>query len=150
MRFFFFFLFFPFFGLVQAAPAVTIQEVEEALTCQCGCGLTVHSCNHLQCGFAVPAKQEIARLVQEGKGKPEILSQFIARYGEKILSAPTASGFNLLAWTVPFLVVLAGGGLLGWVARRWRKRTLPGGKASAEGLEAYREKLREELEALDR
>src|SRR5262249_58086172 len=29
---------------VLAAP--TQQEVEESLTCQCGCGLTVHSCNH--------------------------------------------------------------------------------------------------------
>ena len=24
------------------------SEIEESLTCQCGCGLTVHSCNHLQ------------------------------------------------------------------------------------------------------
>jgi len=43
-------------ALLLTAPALaavaTQQEVEEALTCQCGCGLTVHSCNHLQCGSA--------------------------------------------------------------------------------------------------
>src|SRR5262244_4131141 len=78
--------------------AVTTREVEEALTCQCGCGLTVHSCNHLQCGFAVPTKQTILDLVSQGKTKEEIAASFTARYGEKILSAPTTSGFNLAAW----------------------------------------------------
>ena len=27
----------------------TQGQVESSLTCQCGCGLTVHSCNHLSC-----------------------------------------------------------------------------------------------------
>jgi c-type cytochrome biogenesis protein CcmF len=44
--------------LLAAAPRpaepATQQEVEEALTCQCGCGLTVHSCNHLQCPSGEP------------------------------------------------------------------------------------------------
>ena len=48
--------------LPLAAAAVdppTFQELEESLTCQCGCGLTVHSCNHLQCPSALPLRQEI-------------------------------------------------------------------------------------------
>src|SRR2546428_13321399 len=95
-----------FFCSTAGAAAPTTQEVEEALACQCGCGLTVHSCNHLQCGFAVPAKQTIAEQVSQGKGKAEITAAFVVRYGEKVLSAPTTSGFNLAAWVTPFLVVL--------------------------------------------
>ena len=135
-----------------AAAAPTRGEVEEALTCQCGCGLTVHSCNHLQCGFAVPAREEIARLVSEGVAKEEILARFSAKYGEKVLSAPTASGFNLLAWTVPFVAVLAGAGIVGVVVVRWKRRG-GGGEAApsgAAGLEAYRGRLEDELEGLDR
>lgn len=109
------------------SPAGAIQppsqtELEEALTCQCGCGLTVHSCNHLQCGFAVPRKKEIAQSLDAGKGREEILASFVSTYGEKILSAPTKTGFNLAAWLMPFVVVVAGGVLIGIVSLRWSKR----------------------------
>ncbi len=147
-----------------AAPVVTVQGVESALTCQCGCGLTIHSCNHLQCGFAVPAKQEIARLVSESKSKLEILSQFTAKYGEKVLSAPTFSGFNLVAWVMPFLAVLVGGVFIGLIAVRWSRKTAsgPAGVPTAEASEGYgqsqrsdaslgyRARLKKELEAFDR
>src|SRR5262249_38818809 len=117
-------LLFPFPALPAAASLSTTQEVEEALTCQCSCGLTVHSCNHLQCSFAVPRKQEIATLVAEGKAKEEILTSYVAKFGEKVLSAPTTTGFNLAAWITPFLALLVGGIIVGLISLRWsRKRT---------------------------
>jgi cytochrome c-type biogenesis protein CcmH len=135
-----------------AAPVVITQEVEEALTCQCGCGLTIHSCNHLQCGFGIPAKQEIAGLVSQGKSKPQILSQFAAKYGEKILSAPTTSGFNLVAWITPFFIVLVGGILVVLVVVRWSQKSASGSARSPtlEVPEHHRAQLKEELERFDR
>lgn len=115
---YFFFIIVPSLPLTSVS-AVTTQEVEEALTCQCGCGLTVHSCNHLQCGFAVPAKQTILDLVSQGKTKDEIIASFTARYGEKVLSAPTTTGFNLAAWITPFFAVVVGGVLIGVMSLRW-------------------------------
>jgi cytochrome c-type biogenesis protein CcmH len=137
---------------VAALAVPTTQEVEESLTCQCGCGLTVHSCNHLQCGFAVPAKQTIAEQVRQGKGKEEITAAFVARYGEKVLSAPTTSGFNLAAWLTPFLVVLVGGVLITVVSLRWSRRNAqresprPPVPSSAN---QYRARLQKELDAFD-
>jgi len=141
-----------FFCSIAMAAVPTTQEVEEALSCQCGCGLTVHSCNHLQCGFAVPAKQTIAEQVSQGKGKEEITATFVTRYGEKVLSAPTTSGFNLAAWIMPFLVVLVGGVLIGLVGLRWSRRSLqnesgrPPAPASAD---QYRDRLKKELDTFD-
>jgi hypothetical protein len=47
-------------ALLTTTPALaaqtTQQAVEESLTCQCGCGLTVHSCNHIQCSSGEPIK----------------------------------------------------------------------------------------------
>lgn len=132
--------------------AITTQEVEEALTCQCGCGLTVHSCNHLQCGFAVPAKQTILDLVSQGKTKEEITASFVARYGEKVLSAPTTSGFNLAAWITPFLAIVVGGGLIGVISLRWtRQRRQQEGDSQriASVSEQYRERLKKELESFE-
>ena len=76
----------------RAAVVATQQEIEESLTCQCGCGLTVHSCNHLQCGSGEPMKKEIAERLARGEDKATILGAFRARYGEKVLSAPTGTG----------------------------------------------------------
>jgi cytochrome c-type biogenesis protein CcmH len=102
------------------AAAVTTKEIEEALTCQCGCGLTVHSCNHLQCGSAIPLKQEVLTLVNQGLSRDEILLRFRGKYGEKILSAPTAEGFNLTAWVLPFVMLAGGMGLVAATLVRWR------------------------------
>jgi len=113
-------------GVVGAAP-VSFQDLEESLTCQCGCGLTVHSCNHLQCGSALPLREELRAQMNEGKGKEEILGYFSNKYGEKILSSPTTTGFNLVAWITPFVVLALGGAFVGLTLLRWsgRKRTRP-------------------------
>jgi cytochrome c-type biogenesis protein CcmH len=134
------------------ATVPTTQELEEALTCQCSCGLTVHSCNHLQCGFAVPAKQEVAQQLSQGKGHEEIIGSFVSRYGEKVLSAPTTSGFNLAAWITPFLAVLVGGVLVALVSLRWSRQqtqseqVLPPASAATD---QYRERLKKELDRFD-
>jgi cytochrome c-type biogenesis protein CcmH len=108
-----------FFAPVGALAAVTTKEIEEALTCQCGCGLTVHSCNHLQCGSGIPLKQEVRTLVSQGLARDEILLRFRDTYGEKILSAPVPEGFNLSAWIVPFAVIGVGAAVLVVSVRRW-------------------------------
>jgi cytochrome c-type biogenesis protein CcmH len=102
------------------AAAPSGQEIAEGLTCQCGCGLTVANCNHPNCSFSVPMRERIDTMLAHGKGRAEIIAYFRKQYGEKILSAPTTQGFNLLAWTMPFLALLAGGGLVVLMMGRWR------------------------------
>ncbi|MGC1191918.1 MAG: hypothetical protein WA861_15095, partial [Candidatus Binatus sp.] len=41
----------------------TNSQVSEGLTCQCGCGLTVANCNMPTCGFSVPMRAEIDRMI---------------------------------------------------------------------------------------
>jgi cytochrome c-type biogenesis protein CcmH len=138
--------------LPPAAALSTTQEVEEALTCQCSCGLTVHSCNHLQCSFAVPRKQEIAASIAEGKGKEEILTAYMTQFGEKVLSAPTTTGFNLAAWLTPFLALILGGVVVSLISLRWsRQRALrePKSPLVTEVTDEYRERLKKELERFE-
>ena len=99
------------------AESPTQSAVETALTCQCGCGLTVHSCNHLNCGSAIPLKKEIGEQIAMGRSLPEIERHFEKKYGEKILSAPTTRGFNLIAWVLPFALI--GSGLVVGVVVLW-------------------------------
>ncbi len=109
---------------VAAEPtAATQSELETGLTCQCGCGLTVHSCNHVNCPSGIPLKAEIAEQLAAGGSREEILAWFEQKYGEKILSAPTMRGFNLAAWIVPFVVIGVGLLIVAFVLLRWRRQT---------------------------
>lgn len=102
-----------------AAETPTNAEVSEGLTCQCGCGLTVANCNMPTCGFSVPMRRDIDRMIGEGKSRAQIISFYRAQYGEKVLSAPTTEGFNILAWTMPFIALAVGGGLMVVAVGRW-------------------------------
>jgi cytochrome c-type biogenesis protein CcmH len=99
----------------------TVQEVGEGLTCQCGCGLTVANCNHPSCGFAIPTRGEIAAMIKKGMSRAQVLAAFRHKYGEKVLSAPTTEGFNLLAWVIPYVAVGGGMVLILVAVARWRR-----------------------------
>jgi len=136
-------------GSIQAGQ----REAEERLACQCGCGLTVHACNHLQCSFAVPAREDIAKSLAAGQTEDEIIARYVSEYGEKVLSAPTREGFNLLAWWVPYVALLAGSlGL--WAAIR-RLKHGAGTSEVAEGAglqeisQSERDQIDHELERLE-
>jgi cytochrome c-type biogenesis protein CcmH len=99
----------PWVGAAGIAPArTTVQEVGEGLTCQCGCGLTVANCNHPSCSFAIPTRGEIVAMIQKGLSRAQIIQTFRHKYGEKVLSAPTTEGFNLLAWVIPMSRLVPG------------------------------------------
>lgn len=131
----------------------TPTEVEESLTCQCSCGLTVHSCNHLQCSFAVPAKQTIGEQLGQGTTKEVILQSFVTKYGEKVLSAPTTTGFNLAAWITPFLALIVGGIVVGLVSMRWSRQRAQQPVAEKPAADPqndqYRDRLKKELDTFE-
>jgi cytochrome c-type biogenesis protein CcmH len=139
---------------VLASAPVTFQELEESLTCQCGCGLTVHSCNHLQCPSALPLRQETREQMAQGLSKEVILAHFAGKYGEKILSAPTTTGFNLTAWVMPFVVLILGAGFVSLTLLRWRRgarRPQPVALTPVESARssAHEKILEQELKQLD-
>ncbi|MGH7923106.1 MAG: cytochrome c-type biogenesis protein [Candidatus Binatus sp.] len=132
-----------------AAETPTNSQVSEGLTCQCGCGLTVANCNMPTCGFSVPMRHDIDRMIGEGKTRAQIIAFYRRKYGEKVLSAPTTEGFNLLAWTMPFIALVLGGGLMALAFGRWHSAAPSDsqrGAAQASFDPELRRKLEKELE----
>ena len=119
--------------MVAAAPTVSVEQITEGLTCQCGCGLTVANCNHPNCEFSVPVRDQIDSMVKRGMSGPQVIAFFRSKYGEKILSAPTTQGFNLLAWIMPFAALAAGCALIAITVGRWRGASPAPASAPAEG-----------------
>jgi cytochrome c-type biogenesis protein CcmH len=133
---------------VLGVAVVSFEDLEESLTCQCGCGLTVLACNHLQCPSAGPLRKEIRAQMALGKSKAEILTYFRNKYGEKILSAPTITGFNVVAWVMPFVLMILGGLIVGVAIMRWSSHTRqesPAEQHSARPPSPYDKILEKEL-----
>ncbi len=131
---------------VHAAARTTLQAVSEGLTCQCGCGLTIANCNHPNCGFAVPLRREIQGMIDKGMSRDQILMYMRRKYGEKILSAPTTEGFNILAWVMPFAAIVAGGGMIVLAMGRWRGAPPESREGSEPRPEQFDPALRRRLE----
>jgi len=131
-------------------------DVEEGLTCQCGCGLTVHACNHLQCSFAIPVRKDIAESLERGETGQQILDRYAQKYGEKVLSSPIATGFNVLAWIAPYVAVAVGGILIVFAIRRMAHRSAelphaaPDEHSSDPASQQQLARLREEIEEFER
>lgn len=99
---------------------------------------------------AAEIRRQIHALLAEGLTADEVKQHFADRYGEWILLSPTSPG----AWLVPAIVTLAAVAALAL----WLRRAHPGsdaGSASGEAVaergpdDRYRERVRDELEALD-
>jgi cytochrome c-type biogenesis protein CcmH len=129
-----------------SAAKPSLQDVSEGLTCQCGCGLTVANCNHPQCEFSVPARTQIEAMIAKGMSEGQIIGVFRAKYGEKILSAPTREGFNLLAWIMPFAAVFAGCFIIVGAISRWRANPVVEAEVTADGSAQDDPALRSRLE----
>ncbi len=83
------------------------------------CGTT------LQLSSSPQAEQErdlINGLIAQGKTKEEIKDALVAEYGSEVLAVPSSSGFDLAAWLVPIVGILAALLAVGLAARRWRRR----------------------------
>jgi cytochrome c-type biogenesis protein CcmH len=56
-----------------------------------------------------------------GVTSSQVKDRLIAQFGKEILASPPKSGFDLLAWLIPGVVILGGGGVAGLLALRWSR-----------------------------
>jgi len=103
---------------LRAATLTPQEQVETRLMCYCGCtDLTVRTCS---CGTAADIKMDIAQRLAGGQTADQVVEAYVRERGAQIRSAPTTSGFDLLAWVTPFAAILVGAGLIVHLTRRWR------------------------------
>lgn len=121
------FLFLVSFPAMAQAPlepeqAALYDRITKELVCLCGCNQSVKACPHVNCDSAVPTRKKIIEYIGQGKGHDEIITLFVKEKGEVILGKPKEEGFNLVGYILPFVAILAVGGLLFKVISDWTKR----------------------------
>ena len=99
------------------------DAAEHRLRCQCGCTLDVYTCRttDFSCQVSPSMHRDVMALVAGGYTAQEILDAFVGVYGERVLMAPPAAGFNLFGWVAPFAVLGGGALLVVSVLRNWRR-----------------------------
>ncbi len=132
-----------------AAPE--IRRVGQHLACLCGtCRNTVADCQMLHCGYALPAREKIARMLGEGKSDQEIIDSFVAERGIHALAVPPAEGFNILGWIMPFVAILGGLLAIWWFIRRFLAKSAPAAVPANQALlDKYQQQINKDLSTLD-
>jgi cytochrome c-type biogenesis protein CcmH len=144
-----------------ASPKRALQtEIQNELACYCGCGMTIQGClGGMTCSESRAVSQEVASMLESGKGKTEVVQAMVAKYGERILAAPTKEGFNLTAWILPFVALIAGGFIVAKVISGWKQQaqrsdqvqTATPPQAERKPVsDQYAERLERELREFDR
>jgi cytochrome c-type biogenesis protein CcmH len=128
------------------------DALERKLACVCPCTLDVFTCRttDFSCGISPAMHGDVQALVEGGYSAQEIVDAFVETYGEQVLMAPKAEGFNTLAYVAPFAALAAGGGALVYLIRRWSARARAVAAAPRPAGGATRSAAtREELARLD-
>ena len=112
-------------GLASSAGAAAVlADLENALMCKCDdkCGKVIINCT---CSTADKTRAEFTKMLDSGLTVDQIIHMQVEKYGETVLSSPTKGRFNLTAWAMPFVALLAGGFGVSKIIEAWKKKGAP-------------------------
>jgi cytochrome c-type biogenesis protein CcmH/NrfF len=121
------------------------------LMCVCSCNQVLLECNHVGCSYSDRMRGELAAALDRADSDDLVLQSFVQKYGPTVLLAPTATGFNRVAWVIPYLALVLGLTTVVLIVRAWRMRPLvmPAGgvgPTSPAEFERFRDQARRETE----
>jgi len=140
------------FALLGAGDqSVRFNSLGHRLICVCGCTQILLECNHVGCTYSDRMRAELIAGLDRGENDDLTLQDFVQRYGPTVMAAPTATGFNRVAWVMPFLALALGLLTTIFIVLAWKKKpalAAPGGVLPASGadLEGFRAQARKDTQ----
>jgi len=98
------------------------NDLGHKLMCACGCGQILLECNHVGCTYSDRMRGELAAAIDRGDSDDLSLQSFVQKYGPTVLAAPPTTGFNRVAWVMPFAALVFGILLTVYIVRAWKSR----------------------------
>jgi cytochrome c-type biogenesis protein CcmH/NrfF len=136
--------------LTGAGDDARFNDLGHKMMCACGCRQILLQCNHVGCQYSDRMRNELSAGLARGDSDNLVLQAFVQKYGQTVLAAPTAVGFNRVAWIMPVAVFLFGIGAGILVIRKWlwvpQKEASPEGASPA--LDNFRQQARKETTEL--
>jgi cytochrome c-type biogenesis protein CcmH/NrfF len=129
------------------------KDLGHRMMCTCGCGQVLLECNHVGCQSSDKMRNQLLAALDKGNSNSDdlILQGFVQEYGPTVIAAPTATGFNRVAWIMPFVALALGIAFVVYVVRSWKNRPEPAladGIAIPQGseLDEFRRRARKETD----
>ena len=133
--------------LIGAGDDARFNKLGHNLMCACGCRQILLECNHVGCSYSDRMRDALSTALTRGDSDDLVLQAFVQKYGPTVLAAPPASGFNLVAWVMPFAVFFSAMGFAVLVVLRWKQRAPAAAPApDSPELDAMRLRARRETE----
>jgi len=130
-----------------------LQDLENALMCKCDdkCGKVLVNCT---CSTSDKTRAKFSKMLDSGLTVDQIIKSQVDEYGETVLSAPTKFGFNLTAWVMPFIALVAGGVgvrkvIYSWVGKKEKIVTQEDTEEKTVTSEKYSKRLQDELDGIE-
>jgi cytochrome c-type biogenesis protein CcmH len=95
-----------------------VQSIASQLKCPICQGESVAES---QSSLAQEMRGVIRQKIQQGQSDQQIIQFFSDRYGTQIVWSPPLSGFGVLAWLVPIMLLLIGIGIVAMTLQNWRE-----------------------------
>jgi cytochrome c-type biogenesis protein CcmH/NrfF len=126
------------------------NKLGHGLMCACGCSQVLLECNHVGCTYSDRMRNELTAGLERGDNDSLILQSFVQKYGNTVLAAPSTTGFNRIAWIMPFAVFALAAIMTVWLVRLWKSRAVAQPVAhpnlKPEQLDELRKKARQETD----
>jgi cytochrome c-type biogenesis protein CcmH/NrfF len=136
--------------LMGADSDARFNKLGHQLMCACGCNQVLLECNHVGCTYSDRMRNELTAGIDRGDNDSLVLQSFVQKYGNTVLAAPTSTGFNRIAWIMPFAVFAVACFMTVWLVRLWKSRAVAQPVArpqmKEEELDELRKKARKETE----
>ncbi len=104
--------------------ASRVSDLGHRLMCACGCNQILLECNHVGCSYSDRMRTELVAAVDRGDNDDLTLQSFVQKYGPTVLAAPTKTGFNRVAWIMPYMALILGITGVSYIVKVWKSRPL--------------------------
>ncbi|MBV9327058.1 MAG: cytochrome c-type biogenesis protein CcmH [Chloroflexi bacterium] len=86
-------------------------------------------------GLAADMRSVIRTRLAAGESDQQILNEFVASYGDSILTEPPKHGISLGVWVGPLIGFLVGVLIVGALLKTWRRAPAPGKTATPQAVD---------------
>jgi cytochrome c-type biogenesis protein CcmH/NrfF len=143
--------------------AIRYEKLGSKIMCTCSCAQMLLKCNHVGCPNSSKMIAQLhdelgdgrsggvgsAVATPESKSDEDVLNFFRREWGVTAVVEPSQHGFELLAWILPFVGLIAGTILLMIVVTKWKRRPAqanPSDSVRDPHMDALRARARQETE----
>ena len=121
-----------------------VNRIGKSLYCPVCPNTPLDQCSTEAC---IRWRAQIKEMLQGGKNENQIRDYFVSQYGDRVLGAPPAEGFNWLAYILP-VVGVPFGAMIAWFALRNRLSRRASESPEAMPIPSeYADRIEEELKA---